>query len=105
MTREEARNFLKSCAKSMVEISLTKSTFGELSYALEVIPDPETGLVNCGCGGKAIQVPSDGKAPNSTKWRVVCTRCGTSTVTGDVELSFKDATACFNRAMGYKEEE
>ena len=60
-------------------------------------PDPITGLVPCGCGGKpdyAITV----KAGRYTKASVICTKCGFESVTYYTRDHAKDA---WNTGMGY----
>ena len=54
-------------------------------------PDPETGLMPCGCGGKA-EVGDGNKA--------FCGRCGITTLE---QFTQEDAKSEWNRAMGVKE--
>ena len=53
-------------------------------------PDPETGLMPCGCGGKA-EVGDGNKA--------FCGRCGITTLE---QFTQEDAKSEWNRAMGVK---
>lgn len=53
-------------------------------------PDPETGLVPCGCGGKA---------EIGQYCEVTCDKCGASVPANYTEA---DAKAAWNRAMGWK---
>jgi len=61
-------------------------------------PDPETGLVPCGCGGKAEICGSSG---DDESYSLECWECGTSSRCYDTK---KEAKAAWNRAMGYKED-
>ena len=73
-------------------------------------PDPTTGLVPCGCGGKAEIV----KTYDENSWtnivHVACKKCKIHiTFTAPAELRGtdalkEDAKAAWNRAMGYKEQ-
>ena len=61
-------------------------------------PDPDTGLVLCGCGGKAEICGSSG---DDESYSLECWECGTSSGCYDTK---KEAKAAWNRAMGYKED-
>lgn len=56
-------------------------------------PNPETGLMPCGCGGKGLLVETTGADP---KYGVVCESCFVSTSMMDKE----SAIEVWNRAMG-----
>lgn len=58
-------------------------------------PDPETGLLPCGCGGKAIRV----HIPHETKTKITCVACETCFVTTPY-LEDDEAKDVWNRAMG-----
>jgi hypothetical protein len=62
------------------------------------VPDPETGLVPCGCGGKAEIAGSSGDADY---YSIICVECDIDT---DSYEKKEDAKAAWNRAMGYKED-
>lgn len=66
-------------------------------------PDPITGLVPCGCGGKAIlfhQPDIEGPGSDGDKWAVFCEKeCGM--VTSDL-TSREYAVEAWNTGMGYK---
>lgn len=66
------------------------------------IPDKETGLVPCGCGGEA-RLDSDEcdywGMPSSTEYIIVCESCGMQTKEYEEEQQLINA---WNTAMGYK---
>ena len=66
-------------------------------------PDPETGLMSCGCGGKAIlfhQPDIEGPGSDGDKWAVFCEKeCGM--VTSDL-TSREYAVEAWYTGMGYK---
>lgn len=64
------------------------------------VPDPETGLVNCGCGGKAYM--ADWSLFRGHLYSVHCLDCNTQT---DHCESQKEAKTRWNIAMGYKGDE
>jgi hypothetical protein len=65
------------------------------------VPDPETGLVPCGCGGKAKVWPSDLRQAMVTDYEVGCSECAMTT--GWVRGKQENAMKVWNTAMGYKE--
>ena len=69
------------------------------------VPDPSTGLVPCGCGGKAQVWPSDPTQFTKiiTDYEVGCTECAMTT--GWVRGKQENAMKVWNTAMGYKEDE
>lgn len=109
MTREEA---ISNLASAMDLINGIDHVLWESIEALvtDASPDPDTGLVPCGCGGKAHIINSSGY---SRRLYVECDRCAIMLgveATGDGALQgiyryddqiIKD----WNRAMGYREEE
>ena len=111
MNREEAARVLKYLwierdenAKLMQQ--LTKSFF-ERQEALRIgaaalrgpQPDPDTGLVPCGCGGKAGFHYSVMQRDNDC-----CVACGTCGVHSRVALCEEEARDAWNRAMGWRVE-
>ena len=104
MTLEQAMEVLISRYNSGVIRSRTND--GEWRLATDAVivalrgpePDPETGLVPCGCGGKAEICGSSG---DDESYSLECWECGTSSRCYDTK---KEAKAAWNRAMGYKEE-
>ena len=65
-------------------------------------PDPDTGLVPCGCGGKAKIWPSDPTQFTHviTDYEVGCTECAMTT--GWVRGKQENAMKVWNTAMGWK---
>ena len=104
MTRDEAIGAITYLVYSNQE------TMGsaKLQDALRVIteslrnplPDPETGLVPCGCGGKAKIWPSDLRQDLITGYMVACIEC--TMVTGWVHGKQENAVKVWNTAMGWK---
>ena len=67
--------------------------------------DPDTGLVPCGCGGKAKIWPSDPTQFTKavTDYEVGCTECAMTT--GWVRGKQENAMKAWNTAMGWRVEE
>lgn len=93
MTRQEAAIIIKAIGKHAIETHLTDP--GDILdatvmavQALVPKPDEVTGLVPCGCGGKAEYTD------NAT---AVCMWCGISTLEN---FNDADAAKVWNRAMG-----
>ena len=63
-------------------------------------PDPDTGLMPCGCGGKAKVWPSDLRQAMVTDYEVGCTECAMTT--GWVRGKQENAMKVWNTAMGWK---
>lgn len=65
-------------------------------------PDPITGLVPCGCGGKAYVWPSEPTQFTKviTAYQVGCIECAMTTVW--VRGKQENAVKVWNRAMGWK---
>ena len=111
MTREERGEVVKSLSE--LREAYRKYGGGEIhSYnnkliafdaAIDVlrgpVPDPETGLVKCGCGGKAYT--ADWSLFRRHLYSVHCLDCNAQT---DHCETIKIAKARWNRAMGYKED-
>lgn len=98
MNRQEAIRVIRKSISGFIECELHDA----LDMAMEALegptPDPFTGLVNCGCGGKADCndlgiVTKEGER----LWWVECTGCGTST---HGHYQEDEAKAVWNRAMG-----
>ncbi len=68
------------------------------------VPDPDTGLVPCGCGGKAVFEGSflDEEVPSSYRVSLSCIECGISTIAYEYE---QEAMKAWNTAMGWRAEE
>ena len=66
------------------------------------VTDPDTGLVPCGCGGKAKVWPSDPTQFTHvvTDYEVGCTECAMTT--GWVRGKQENAVKSWNTAMGWK---
>ena len=109
MTREEAANVLWWASKQHHpgdQMDITECVIEAFDVAIVALrgpqPDPITGLVPCGCGGKAKVWPSDPKqfAHEITDSKVGCTECAMTT--GWVRGKQENATKVWNTAMGWK---
>lgn len=92
------------------ELSLSDEKYenfmGTLNALRSPSPDPATGLMPCGCGGKAVVIHEPGSwgyCPE--KWHIRCSddrwrpnKCGMRTASVDTE---GEARRIWNRAMGY----
>ena len=98
MNREQAIEVLISRYNSGVSEEIA------IGVALAVlrgpVPDPSTGLLPCGCGGKAIIWPSDLRQAMVTAYQVACTECAMTT--GWVRGKQENAIKVWNTAMGRK---
>ena len=94
MNRQEAIAELKRMA-STIEWDYPLDAQIAIEKAVEALsgptPDPDTGLVPCGCGGKA--EVGDGNI-------AFCGRCGITTLE---QFTQEDAKSEWNRAMGWRE--
>ncbi len=91
------------------DITINRETQRNLAEALplaieamsRLLTDPETGLVPCGCGGKAQIWPSDRTQFTLvvTDYEVGCTECAMTT--GWVRRKQENAMKVWNTAMGY----
>jgi len=117
MTREEAAKILyqeKSNAGWMRWVGFPVDIKKEQDYkrfilavdvALDALrgpqPDPDTGLMPCGCGGKAKVWPSEPTQFTRviTDYEVGCTECAMTT--GWVRGKQENAIKVWNTAMGY----
>ena len=103
MTRQEAYEYLKDYLDSAFNYSNDYETYCYLRDCADTLapntPDPDTGLVPCGCGGKA-KVWSSEPMPFTgiTAYQVGCTECAITTrwVSGKQE----NAVKAWNQAMG-----
>ena len=113
MTRDEIIKFYtqvlvhrkKYIAKTMADgdvlgddsmIDLLGSVLRELKQPQ---PDPDTGLMKCGCGGKAKMRKGVTKQQEDI-WYVKCDKCDVATAECFWELAAKND---WNGAMGYRE--
>ena len=64
-------------------------------------PDPDTGLVPCGCGGQGLFEGAylDEEVPSSYRVCLSCAECGMSTAEYEYE---QEAMRAWNTAMGWK---
>lgn len=69
------------------------------------IPDPETGLVPCGCGKKALFYGFDDDKGDDGLVHKTAVGCPDCPCTTDWEENQDDARKIWNKMMGYKEEE
>lgn len=99
MNKQEAIAELKRMA-STIEWDYPLDAQIAIEKAVEALsgpqPDPETGLVPCGCGGKAIPA----RLPHPIK-TLTCVACETCFVTTPY-LEDDEAKDVWNRAMGWK---
>ena len=108
MTREEAAGVLKHLWDRFSEYDkyMWPEEKVEALTAIAVLrrpePDPDTGLVPCGCGGKAKIWPSDPTQFTHviTDYEVGCTECAMTT--GWVRGKQENAMNVWNTAMGWK---
>jgi len=107
MTLEQAIEVLISRYNSGVIRSRTNDDEWRLATetaiaALRPTSDPETGLVPCGCGGKAKVWPSEPTQFTHviTDYEVGCTECAMTT--GWVRGKQENAVKVWNTAMGWK---
>ena len=111
MTREEAAEFTRKLV-ARAEINAfpkTPKTINNIPvFYFEAVlsalrgpqPDPDTGIVRCGCGGKAKIWPSDPTQFTHviTDYEVGCTECAMTT--GWVRGKQDNAMNVWNTAMG-----
>ena len=105
MTREEAAQVLTKLADDFEKHELSENGWLKTTYipahrmgaaALRgPQPDPETGLVPCGCGGKAETHELYGEY--SGTYMTDCKECGTGTTQYSTKKESRDA---WNTAMG-----
>lgn len=98
MNRQEAHNKIYKVLETLDTLEMGIYA-DDIAEALESLtrPDPDTGLIPCGCGGKADCndtgiMSKDGKP----LWWVECTGCGISTY-GHQQKD--EAKAAWNQAM------
>ena len=68
------------------------------------IPDPETGLVPCGCGKRAIFYGFDEERGDTKLIHRTAAGCPDCPATTDWEENQDDARRIWNKMMGYKED-
>lgn len=116
MTRREAYEFIKGYLDNVFHQSNDYDTYSHLRDCADTLapsePDPETGLMPCGCGGvlelRARPIPwpetyQKGMVTNTKmQYWVFCRKCHWSTMD---YLSKELAVQHANRAMGYREAE
>ena len=97
MTREEAREELQW----MTNGSAVEAMIIAIAALRGPQPDPDTGLVPCGCGGKAKVWPSEPTQFTHviTDYEVGCTECAMTT--GWVRGKQENAMKVWNTAMGW----
>ena len=106
MTREEAAKRWEWVIENFNDSSvyLWSDQRQELLASIALLrgpqPDPDTGLVPCGCGGKAIIWPSDLRQAMVTAYQVGCIECAMTTVW--VRGKQENAMNVWNTAMGWK---
>ena len=107
MTRDEAANILdlKTRPEALADFvgpELAGIVHQAMIMGAEALrgpqPDPDTGLVPCGCGGKAKEETRIVEISGDYIARVFCEECGIATeYYSDGNVVFLD----WNRAMGY----
>ena len=109
MNREEAAAVLDDMIFGTYpddDITIEKIEMEAVRFAIAALrgpqPDPDTGLVRCGCGGKAKIWPSDPTQFTHviTDYEVGCTECAMTT--GWVRGKQDNAMKVWNTAMGWK---
>ena len=107
MTQDEAANILWWASKRHYpgdQMDITAEDIEAFDMAIAALrgpqPDPDTGLVRCGCGGKAGFHYSVMMRDNDCY--VECGVCGEHS---KVALSEDKARDAWNRAMGWREKE
>ena len=102
MTRQEAAAILKDNLYGFVGDDITEALYLAVEALEGPAPDPDTGLVPCGCGGKAKIWPSDPTQFTKvvTDYEVGCTECAMTT--GWVRGKQEKAMKVWNTAMGWK---
>ena len=97
MTREEAIRVLESHAKNGTGVLVTHGLLDALLMSSAALrgpqPDPDTGLVPCGCGGKAEE---GGLLFDTGDYFTSCRECGTLSWC----MTQKGANKSWNQAMG-----
>ena len=102
MNRQEAIDFIHQTAQHLERLG-EHNPAKVLEIALETIlptPDPDTGLLPCGCGGEAKVWPSDLRQAMVTAYQVGCIKCAMTTVW--VRGKQENAMKVWNTAMGWK---
>jgi len=107
MNRQEAIEHLKGVhSLCMYDHFLTSDEGDKMLDAIDALkpptPDPDTGLLPCGCGGKAQIWPSEPTQFTKvvTDYEAGCTKCAMTT--GWVRGKQENAVKVWNTAMGWK---
>ena len=108
MKREYAADTLKWNLTDLLTKEKDRATLDFLCECVDFLlkqpkPDPETGLMPCGCGGKAKIWPSDPTQfthviTDYDLYSFECIKCETGTLFFNTK---EDAKNAWNRAMGY----
>jgi hypothetical protein len=108
MTREQAIEVLidrynSSVIRGRIDDEWRLATDTAIAALRGPEPDPETGLVPCGCGGQAVFEGSflDEEVPSSYRVSLSCIECGISTIAYEYE---QEAMKAWNTAMGWRVE-
>jgi hypothetical protein len=105
MNRQEAATIIKAIGKHAIETHLTDP--GDILdatvmavQALVPKPDEVTGLVPCGCGGRAVLdgAYGDDEVESSYRTEIYCEQCLIRT---PIYTEDEQVKAAWNRAMGY----
>ena len=99
MTREEAAREIDNTACCFSDKRFRDSMHMAAAALRGPQPDPITGLVPCGCGGKAVMKHRLAKQQEAI-WYVRCDKCDVATAECFWELAAKND---WNGAMGWKE--
>jgi hypothetical protein len=101
MNRQEAIAELKRMA-STIEWDYPLDAQIAIEKAVEALsgptPDPDTGLVACGCGGKAVCEPYWFPERDDDEWHCFCNECGVMTMRTETSEGAREE---WNTAMGY----
>ena len=103
MTREEAVRWVLAAAREyQYVVYYNKNARSKLCEAISIVtkalnpqPDAETGLMPCGCGGKA---ECCGNSGDYDSYSFECIKCETGTLSFNTK---EDAKNAWNRAMGW----
>lgn len=105
MTRREAHEFIKGYLDNVFHQSNDYDTYSHLRDCADILappePDPETGLMPCGCGGELeLRTRPAMRSERTMQYWVVCRKCHWSTMD---YLSKEMAIEHANRAMGFSQ--
>ena len=97
MTREEAIEDLITLKRRGITEHMDTSIDTAIAALRGSVPDPETGLVRCGCGGKPVLLIGLGSPALDEPYSVFCPECAFE---GKSYPSEEDASIKWNTAMG-----